>query len=77
MDKFDSKSDEGIRVGYSTRSKAYRVYNKRTLTIEESMHVNFDENINKIINSEDEHKIIENNVNNSNKEENVQNKIEP
>ena len=32
LDKFDPKSDEGIFVGYSIRSKAYRVYNKRTHT---------------------------------------------
>ena len=41
--KFDSKVDEGIFLGYSLTRKAYRVYNKRTLTIEESMHVAFDE----------------------------------
>jgi len=26
--KFDAKSDEGIFLGYSTNSRAYRVYNK-------------------------------------------------
>jgi len=41
--KFDSKADEGIFLGYSLISKVYRVYNKRTLTIEESIHVAFDE----------------------------------
>ena len=54
LDKFDLKSNEGIFIGYSSRSKAYRIYNKRTLTIEESMHVNFDENRIKIINLENE-----------------------
>ena len=43
LDKFDPKSDEGIFVGYSTRSKAYRVLNKRTHVIEESLHVKFNE----------------------------------
>ena len=43
LGKFDSKSDIGIFLGYSSSSKAYRVYNKRTLVIEESIHVNFDE----------------------------------
>ncbi|CAJ2637485.1 unnamed protein product [Trifolium pratense] len=43
LGKFDEKSDEGIFLGYSLTSKAYRIYNKRTLTIEESMHVSFDE----------------------------------
>ncbi|GKV46075.1 hypothetical protein SLEP1_g53087 [Rubroshorea leprosula] len=43
LEKFDSKSDEGIFVGYSTSSKTYRVYNKRTKVAEESIHVVFDE----------------------------------
>ena len=43
LGKFDSKADEGIFLGYSTSSKAYRVFNKRTLVVEESMHVVFDE----------------------------------
>ena len=30
-------------MGYSTHSKAYRIYNKRTKTIKESIHVIFDE----------------------------------
>ena len=47
LDKFDSKSDEGIFVGYSTRSKTYIIFNKRTSMIEESMHVSFDESISK------------------------------
>ena len=41
LGKFDAKSDEGIFLGYSLHSKAYRVYNKRTITIEESIHVVF------------------------------------
>ncbi|KAH9725263.1 Integrase catalytic domain-containing protein [Citrus sinensis] len=43
LGKFDSKSDVDIFLGYSNSSKAYRVYNKRTLVVEESMHVTFDE----------------------------------
>ena len=43
LGKFDAKSDEGIFLGYSTSSKAYRVFNKRSLTVEESIHVVFDE----------------------------------
>ncbi len=39
LGKFDSKSDEGIFLGYSTRSKAYRVFNKRTSSMEESINV--------------------------------------
>ena len=43
LGKFESKADEGIFMGYSTRSKAYRIYNKRTKTIVESVNVKFDE----------------------------------
>ncbi|KAH9799739.1 hypothetical protein KPL71_000448 [Citrus sinensis] len=43
LGKFDPKSDVGIFLGYSNSSKVYRVYNKRTLVVEESMHVTFDE----------------------------------
>ena len=43
LGKFDAKADEGIFLGYSTSSKAYRVFNKRTLVVEESVHVVFDE----------------------------------
>ena len=41
--KFDAKSYEGIFLGYSNNSKAYRVFNKKTLVVEESIHVVFDE----------------------------------
>nr|GFD53053.1 hypothetical protein [Tanacetum cinerariifolium] len=37
------KGDECIFVGYSTQSRAYRVFTKRTRVIMESIHVNFDE----------------------------------
>ncbi|KAH9670880.1 hypothetical protein KPL70_017145 [Citrus sinensis] len=43
LGKFDPKSNVGIFLSYSNSSKAYRVYNKRTLVVEESMHVTFDE----------------------------------
>ncbi|GJW42834.1 putative ribonuclease H-like domain-containing protein [Tanacetum coccineum] len=39
--KFDGKSDEGYLLGYSTSSKAFRVYNKRTKMVEENLHINF------------------------------------
>jgi hypothetical protein len=39
LGKFDSKSDEGIFLGYSTNSRAYRVFNKRTETVMESINV--------------------------------------
>ena len=43
LGKFDNKAYEAIFVGYSSTSKAYRVFNKSSLTIEESMHVKFEE----------------------------------
>ena len=43
LGKFDARSDEGIFLGYSTSSKAYRIFNKRTQLVEESIHVIFDE----------------------------------
>src|SRR4051812_43584156 len=49
LDQFDSRSDEVIFLGYSTRSKAYRIFNKNTFSIEESLHVRFDEQLNKPI----------------------------
>ena len=35
--KFDSWSNEGIFLGYSSTSKAYRVYNKRTMKVMETV----------------------------------------
>nr|GFA79376.1 hypothetical protein [Tanacetum cinerariifolium] len=43
LDKMKEKGDECIFVGYSTQSRAYRVFNKKTRVIMESIHVNFDE----------------------------------
>ena len=41
--KFDLRSDEVLFLGYSSHSKAYRVYNKRAMCVEESVHIIFDE----------------------------------
>nr|GFA40301.1 hypothetical protein [Tanacetum cinerariifolium] len=43
LDKMKEKGDACIFVGYSTQSRAYRVLNKRTRVIVETIHVNFDE----------------------------------
>nr|GFD19474.1 retrovirus-related Pol polyprotein from transposon TNT 1-94 [Tanacetum cinerariifolium] len=43
LDKMKEKGDECNFVGYSTQSRAYRVFNKRKRVIMESNHVNFDE----------------------------------
>ncbi|GJY85350.1 hypothetical protein Tco_0499376 [Tanacetum coccineum] len=42
LDKMKEKGDPCIFVGYSTTSKGYRIYNKRTKLIIESIHINFD-----------------------------------
>ena len=39
----DAKSNEVIFMGYALNSKAYRVFNKTSLIVEESIHVVFDE----------------------------------
>nr|GEW27362.1 uncharacterized mitochondrial protein AtMg00810-like [Tanacetum cinerariifolium] len=44
LGKFDEKVDEGILVGYSVSSKAFRVFNNRTRIVQETLHVNFLEN---------------------------------
>ncbi|GJX30365.1 integrase, catalytic region, zinc finger, CCHC-type containing protein [Tanacetum coccineum] len=38
-----AKADIGIFVGYAPTKKAYRIYNKRTRKIQETVHVTFDE----------------------------------
>ncbi|GJW99524.1 retrovirus-related pol polyprotein from transposon TNT 1-94 [Tanacetum coccineum] len=43
LDKMKEKGDPCVMVGYSTQSKGYRVYNKRTRLIVESIHIKFDE----------------------------------
>nr|GEZ35966.1 ribonuclease H-like domain-containing protein [Tanacetum cinerariifolium] len=44
LGKFDGKADEGFFVGYFTQSKAFRVFNRRTKIIEETLHIIFLEN---------------------------------
>nr|GFB42478.1 retrovirus-related Pol polyprotein from transposon TNT 1-94 [Tanacetum cinerariifolium] len=41
LNQMKEKGDECIFVGYSTQLRAYRVFNKRTRVIMESIHVNF------------------------------------
>ncbi|GJV39025.1 putative ribonuclease H-like domain-containing protein [Tanacetum coccineum] len=38
LGKFDGKADEGFFVGYSTNSKAFRVFNSRTGIVEDNLH---------------------------------------
>ncbi|GKF44108.1 hypothetical protein Tco_0130660, partial [Tanacetum coccineum] len=41
--KLKAKGDIGVFVGYSKESAAFRIYNKLTRKIHESVNVNFDE----------------------------------
>nr|GFB59645.1 retrovirus-related Pol polyprotein from transposon TNT 1-94 [Tanacetum cinerariifolium] len=43
LGKLKAKADTCIFVGYAPTKKAYRIYNKRTRKIQESVHVIFDE----------------------------------
>ncbi|XP_040361901.1 uncharacterized protein LOC121049269 [Rosa chinensis] len=43
LGKFDARSDDGVFLGYSPNSRAYRVYNKRTRIIMESINVSIDD----------------------------------
>ncbi|GJU11993.1 retrovirus-related pol polyprotein from transposon TNT 1-94 [Tanacetum coccineum] len=43
LDKMKEKGDACIFVGYSTKSRSYKVFNKRTRIIVETINVNFDE----------------------------------
>ncbi|GJQ98246.1 putative ribonuclease H-like domain-containing protein [Tanacetum coccineum] len=41
LGKFDGKTDDGLFIGYSLTSKAFRVYNIRTRKVEENLHIRF------------------------------------
>ncbi|GJX54750.1 retrovirus-related pol polyprotein from transposon TNT 1-94 [Tanacetum coccineum] len=43
LGKFQAKADIGIFVGYAPSRKGYRIYNKRTRRLMETIHVIFDE----------------------------------
>jgi len=43
LSKFEKKCDEGFLLGYSTTSKAYKVWNLASGTLEEVHDVEFDE----------------------------------
>ena len=48
LGKFDAKSDEDIFLGYFTTSQVYRVFNKRTKTVMESINVKIDDALSKV-----------------------------
>ncbi|GJV78095.1 retrovirus-related pol polyprotein from transposon TNT 1-94, partial [Tanacetum coccineum] len=43
LGKLDAKADIGIFVGYASAKKVFRIYNKKTQKIIETIHVTFDE----------------------------------
>ncbi|KAM5586525.1 hypothetical protein ABKV19_005444, partial [Rosa sericea] len=43
LGKFDARSDDGVFLGYSLNSRAYRVYNKRTRVVMESINVSIND----------------------------------
>ncbi|GJT39500.1 retrovirus-related pol polyprotein from transposon TNT 1-94 [Tanacetum coccineum] len=43
LGKLQAKADIGIFIGYSPKKKTYRIYNRRTQNITETIHVDFDE----------------------------------
>ncbi|GJT71145.1 retrovirus-related pol polyprotein from transposon TNT 1-94 [Tanacetum coccineum] len=43
LGKLQAKADIGIFIGYAPKKKAYRVYNRRTRKIIETIHIDFDE----------------------------------
>ncbi|GKA95384.1 retrovirus-related pol polyprotein from transposon TNT 1-94, partial [Tanacetum coccineum] len=43
LGKLKPKADIGIFIGYAPAKKAYRIYNRRTCSIMETIHVEFDE----------------------------------
>ena len=62
VDKFETKSEPEIFLGYSETSRTYRIFNMKYETVEESPHVIFNERVDKFINciNEDVEDFIEN-----------------
>ena len=79
--KFDSRVDEGIFIGYSSKRKAYKCYNLRLGKIVETINVKIDEsisltNIQKDPDEEDEGEIIQEKEEEENQEEEQQSEVE-
>ncbi|GKF11156.1 putative ribonuclease H-like domain-containing protein, partial [Tanacetum coccineum] len=49
LGKFDGKADEGFFVGYSLNSKAIRVFNSRTMIVEENLRIRFSESTSNVV----------------------------
>nr|GEW90620.1 putative ribonuclease H-like domain-containing protein [Tanacetum cinerariifolium] len=52
LGKFDGKADEGFFVRYSLNSKAFRVFNSKTMIVEENLHIRFSESTPNVVDSE-------------------------
>ena len=76
LDKFDAKADEGIFLGYSTSSKAYRIFNKSSLIVEESIHIVFDESLSNKSKELEEEEENNNNFENSDNNQDKQTRID-
>ncbi|GJZ29491.1 putative ribonuclease H-like domain-containing protein [Tanacetum coccineum] len=51
LGKFNGKADEGFFVGYSVKSKTFRVFNSKTRIVEENLHIRFSENTPNVVGS--------------------------
>ncbi|GJS58243.1 ribonuclease H-like domain-containing protein [Tanacetum coccineum] len=51
LGKFNGKVDEGLFVGYSLNSKAFKVFNSRTRIVEENLHIRFSESTPNVVGS--------------------------
>ena len=71
LGKFDPKADEGIFMGYSLISKAFRVYNKRRECIDETIDVTFDEAYEELSTEPKEYESLEFNESHSPREDNL------
>nr|GEX02301.1 hypothetical protein [Tanacetum cinerariifolium] len=49
LGKFNGKADEGFFVRYSLNSIAFRVFNNRTMIVEENLHIMFSESIPNVV----------------------------
>ncbi|GJS58457.1 ribonuclease H-like domain-containing protein [Tanacetum coccineum] len=51
LGKFNGKADKGFFVGYSLNSKAFRVFNSKTMIVEENLHIRFSESTPNVVGS--------------------------
>nr|GEX23298.1 putative ribonuclease H-like domain-containing protein [Tanacetum cinerariifolium] len=49
LGKFEGKGNEGFLVRYSVNSKAFRVFNSRTMKVKENLHIKFLENKSNVV----------------------------